>query len=87
VKTVSVGTYTDDPMAVLSLAEKGEEAVILRDAKPVAKIVRAATEEDREKRAFPTPEEIQHHWENYKPIGKMSPVTGAEIVDWARGEQ
>jgi antitoxin (DNA-binding transcriptional repressor) of toxin-antitoxin stability system len=87
VREVTVATYEQDPLAVLRLAEQGEEVVILRGDQPVAKCVPAPHPIQPAQTKPRTPDEIRRYLERRPmPAGPKSPDDGTELVGYGRGE-
>ncbi len=82
-KSATVATLEAAPLRVLDWAEHGDEVRILRDGKTIARLVPAG---EAATSARPTPDEIERHWSDHRPVGKQSEVNGAELISWARGE-
>ena len=72
---------------VLEWVEHGEEVVLHREGKPVARVLPVAQGRKLSSTKPSTAEEIEHYLRSKpKPRGTYSPVTGAELVSEGRGE-
>lgn len=86
-KSASVATLEAEPLKVLAWVEHGEEVVLVRGDKPVARMLPTGRPSHVSASKPRTPEEIEHYLrEKPDPRGPISTLTGVELVGMGRGE-
>jgi len=82
-KSANISTFEQNPLGVLDWAEHGEEVIILREGQLVARLLPAGGPQPAPRL---TEEEIAHYWRDvHRPVGRMSDVSGSDLVAWGRG--
>jgi len=83
-KTVSIRTMQHQLAAMIAEVEKGEEIVVTRRNRPVARLGPLASPASP---AAVTPAKVRHYWrERPLPPVVRSPVSHAELIALGRGD-